>query len=150
MPDLLTILASGLGVFTPVVLFVLERWRRRKPVGGVETSGVVDSGDGDAVAVVAVAEMAHDVLSPREAAAWLYRQQADMEISIRRIRAPHLAGWVSWHKDLMSLAEDEETVSGVRHVHEGFDSLFRALGPPPDGGRAELEPVGRGDGGTER
>ncbi|MEU8560555.1 hypothetical protein AB0C45_03605 [Streptomyces cyaneofuscatus] len=50
--------------------------------------------------------------------------------------------------DLLDLASNEDFVASVISVHEGFDALFLALGPPPDGGRAELERIGSGGGGT--
>lgn len=51
--------------------------------------------------------------------------------------------------DLLEITENQDTGRAVRHLAVGFDELFRALGPPPDG-LAELEPTGSGDGGTER
>ncbi|MFE3738983.1 hypothetical protein [Streptomyces sp. NPDC059134] len=50
---------------------------------------------------------------------------------------------------LLELAENQEAGTAVRHLGEGFDTLFRRLGPPPDM-TTELEPSVRGDGGTER
>ncbi|MGP8301972.1 hypothetical protein ACTPOK_29445 [Streptomyces inhibens] len=49
--------------------------------------------------------------------------------------------------DLFKVAEDRDAISGVVRLHEGFDALFRALGPPPDGGLNELESLGSGGGG---
>ena len=49
--------------------------------------------------------------------------------------------------DLLEMAENEDSVTSVIHVYEGFDALFRTLGPPPEGGRAALEVTGSGDGG---
>ncbi|GGN51641.1 hypothetical protein GCM10012285_41960 [Streptomyces kronopolitis] len=50
--------------------------------------------------------------------------------------------------DLLSVAQDEQAVAGVVRMHEGLDSLFRALGPPPEGGLSELQRVDSGSGGT--
>ncbi len=51
--------------------------------------------------------------------------------------------------DLLEITENQDTGQAVRHLAVGFDDLFRALGPPPEG-LARLEPTGSGDGGTER
>ncbi|MEU2674808.1 hypothetical protein ABZ622_39460 [Streptomyces sp. NPDC007164] len=51
--------------------------------------------------------------------------------------------------DLMDVTESVEAGQAVSHLAQGFDDLFRALGPPP-AGLAKLEPTGSGDGGTAR
>lgn len=51
--------------------------------------------------------------------------------------------------DLVELTENRDASTAVRHLSEGFDDLFRALGPPPPGLR-QKQTVGDGGGGTER
>lgn len=51
--------------------------------------------------------------------------------------------------DLLEVTQNEVTGVAVRHLAEGFDELFKKLGPPPDELTA-LEPTGRGGGGTKR
>lgn len=51
--------------------------------------------------------------------------------------------------DLLEITEDQDTGAAVRQLSVGFDSIFRKLGPPPEG-LAELEPVRDSGGGTER
>jgi hypothetical protein len=51
--------------------------------------------------------------------------------------------------DLIELTENRDANTAVRHLSEGFDDLFRALGPPPPGLR-QKQTVGDGGGGTER
>ncbi|MFJ5217199.1 hypothetical protein ACIP98_21055 [Streptomyces sp. NPDC088354] len=51
--------------------------------------------------------------------------------------------------DLVEITQNEDTGAAVRQLAGGFDTLFRALGPPPDG-LAGLEPMHGGGGGTER
>ncbi|MFJ8668189.1 SAV_6107 family HEPN domain-containing protein [Streptomyces sp. NPDC093600] len=51
--------------------------------------------------------------------------------------------------DLLELTENQDTGAAVRHLSQGFDALFKALGPPPPGLR-HREPVADGGGGTQR
>ncbi|MGW4080377.1 SAV_6107 family HEPN domain-containing protein [Streptomyces asiaticus] len=51
--------------------------------------------------------------------------------------------------DLLELTENQDTGAAVRHLSQGFDELFRALGPPPPG-LMQRQPVADGGGGTKR
>ncbi|MFE1267539.1 SAV_6107 family HEPN domain-containing protein [Streptomyces sp. NPDC058758] len=51
--------------------------------------------------------------------------------------------------DLLEVSENQDTGSAVRHLAQGFDDLFKALGPPPPGIR-QKESVSDGGGGTIR
>lgn len=51
--------------------------------------------------------------------------------------------------DLLEVSENQDTGAAVRHLSQGFDDLFRALGPPPPGMR-QRQSVSDGGGGTAR
>ncbi|NGO70723.1 hypothetical protein G5C65_20685 [Streptomyces sp. SB3404] len=51
--------------------------------------------------------------------------------------------------DLIELTENRDANAAVRHLAEGFDDLFRALGPPPPGLK-QKQTVVDGGGGTVR
>lgn len=52
---------------------------------------------------------------------------------------------------LVELTENEHTGAAVRHLAQGFEDLFRALGPPPSGLKYDSGlPVSDGGGGTKR
>ncbi|MFF1843082.1 hypothetical protein ACFVW9_15215 [Streptomyces sp. NPDC058217] len=100
------------------------------------------------------------VLAPSELQVVLRLAREGEELASFSDTDARLAGWSKAYAtvfdepsapvpDLLDVTENVETGRAVAHLAQGFDELFRALGPPPEG-LAELEPTSSGDGGTAR